>query len=68
MNNLFGTFDIPGAAESDAAVDELVKERDRLRAARKFAEADAIRDQLTEQGVTLEDSPEGTRWWQEPTS
>ncbi|MFB8123150.1 cysteine--tRNA ligase [Streptomyces bacillaris] len=68
VNNLFGTFDIPGAAQSDAAVDELVKERDRLRAAKKFAEADAIRDQLTEQGLILEDSPEGTRWWKEPTS
>ncbi|MFJ7187452.1 cysteine--tRNA ligase [Streptomyces bacillaris] len=68
VNNLFGTFDIPGAAQSDAAVDELVKERDRLRAAKKFVEADAIRDQLTEQGLILEDSPEGTRWWKEPTS
>ncbi|MFJ6074450.1 cysteine--tRNA ligase [Streptomyces sp. NPDC093065] len=68
VNNLFGTFDIPGAAQSDAAVDELVKERDRLRAARKFAEADAIRDQLTQQGVVLEDSPEGTRWWKESTT
>ncbi|MFF5701534.1 DALR domain-containing protein [Streptomyces sp. NPDC012794] len=68
VNNLFGTFDIPGAAQSDAAVDELVKERDRLRAAKKFAEADAIRDQLTQQGVILEDSPEGTRWWKEPTA
>ncbi|MEV0447266.1 cysteine--tRNA ligase [Streptomyces sp. NPDC050600] len=68
VNNLFGTFDIPGSAQSDAAVDELVKERDRLRAARKFAEADAIRDQLTQQGVVLEDSPEGPRWWKETTS
>ncbi|MEU1277369.1 DALR domain-containing protein [Streptomyces sp. NPDC005805] len=68
VNNLFGTFDIPGSAQSDAAVDELVKERDRLRAAKKFAEADAIRDQLTQQGVVLEDSPEGTRWWKETTS
>ncbi|MFG2114762.1 cysteine--tRNA ligase [Streptomyces sp. NPDC048718] len=68
VNNLFGTFDIPGSAQSDAAVDELVKERDRLRAAKKFAEADAIREQLTQQGVVLEDSPEGTRWWKETTS
>ncbi|MEV2203293.1 cysteine--tRNA ligase [Streptomyces fradiae] len=68
VNNLFGTFDIPESAQSDAALDELVKERDRLRAAKKFAEADAIRDQLTQQGVVLEDSPEGTRWWKETTS
>ncbi|MBT2451808.1 cysteine--tRNA ligase [Streptomyces sp. ISL-43] len=67
VNNLFGTFDIAGADQGDTAVDDLVKERDRLRAARKFTEADAIREQLTKQGITLEDSPEGTRWWKENT-
>ncbi|BAU82815.1 cysteine--tRNA ligase [Streptomyces laurentii] len=68
VNSLFGCFDIPGSAQSDAVIDHLVRERDRLRAAREFAEADAIRDQLTQQGVVLEDSPEGTRWWKETTS
>ncbi|MCP3759671.1 cysteine--tRNA ligase [Streptomyces sp. TBY4] len=67
VNNLFGTFDIADADQGDTAVDDLVKERDRLRAARNFAEADAIRDQLIKQGITLEDSPEGTRWWKEKT-
>lgn len=50
-----------------ALVASLMRCSDRLRAAKKFAEADAIRDQLTQQGVILEDSPEGTRWWKEPT-
>lgn len=67
VNNLFGTFDIADADQGDTAVDDLVKERDRLRATRNFAEADAIRDQLIKQGITLEDSPEGTRWWKEKT-
>ncbi|MCJ0868441.1 cysteine--tRNA ligase [Streptomyces sp. AP-93] len=67
VNDLFGTFDIASADQGDTAVDDLVKERDRLRAARNFAEADAIRDQLIKQGITLEDSPEGTRWWKEKT-
>jgi cysteinyl-tRNA synthetase len=34
-----------------------------LRAARRFAEADAIRDELHGQGIVIEDSAGDTRWW-----
>jgi cysteinyl-tRNA synthetase len=46
----------------DAEIDALVRERDEARAARDFARADAIRDELGGRGVQLEDTPTGTIW------
>lgn len=40
----------------------LVDLRAEARAQRNFEQADQIRDRLTELGIALEDSPEGTRW------
>jgi cysteinyl-tRNA synthetase len=40
----------------------LIEMRQEARQARNWAQADAIRDRLAEMGVSLEDSPEGTRW------
>ncbi len=49
---------------SDAApfVDLLLEMRAEMRAIKQWALADKIRDRLAEQGVTLEDSREGTTW------
>lgn len=45
-----------------AWVEERIAQRNAARAARDFARADAIRDEVAERGFALEDTPEGTRW------
>jgi len=47
---------------SDDDIDALVSERQTARTARDFARADAVREQLTELGVVVEDTPSGPRW------
>ena len=51
-----------GTAVDAAHVDALIAERNAARAARDFARADAIRKELAELGVTIEDGAQGTRW------
>lgn len=52
-------------AEEDADVDEeikkLVDEREAARAAKDFAKADQIRDELKAKGITLKDTPQGVQ-------
>ncbi len=50
------------AGLSDAQIDTLMAERESLRQARKFAEADSLRDRLADQGIVIEDSAAGPRW------
>ena len=62
--------DRPWSEDSLAAapfIDLLVSIRTELRTARQFALADQIRDGLAQQGVTLEDGPQGTQWQQQAT-
>jgi cysteinyl-tRNA synthetase len=52
-----------GAAEDDdARIQALIDERIAAKAARDFARADAIRKQLADDGILLEDTPQGVRW------
>jgi cysteinyl-tRNA synthetase len=45
-----------------AAILALIDERNAARAAKDFARADAARNSLQEMGVSVMDTPEGTRW------
>lgn len=46
----------------DELVVALVQQRQRARADKDFATADAVRDQLAAAGVEVEDTPQGPRW------
>jgi len=48
--------------ESDPRIDARVAERQAARAARDWARADALRDELAKEGIEIVDSPEGPRW------
>jgi len=50
---------------ADAEIDALIEERKAARDNKDFGRADAIRDELTEKGIALEDTPHGTVWHRE---
>lgn len=52
---------VEGQLSSDK-IDALLAKRKAARACRDFDAADAIRDQLADSGVSIEDSPDGTSW------
>ncbi len=49
----------------DDDIQALIDERLEARKAKNFARSDEIRDLLKEQGIVLEDTPQGTRWRRE---
>jgi len=54
-----------GAADEQVVgklVDILIKRRSEARAEKDFVKADALRTELDEIGIVLEDKPEGTQW------
>jgi len=57
------TLDIAkSAALSDAQVEELVAKHSEARKNRDFKTSDAIRNQLAEEGILLENTKDGVRW------
>ena len=66
---LLGLLDTPvteyfqGDADVDAAaIEALIQARNEARANKDFARADEIRNELTDMGIELEDTRDGTRW------
>ena len=51
-----------GSGLEESSIDALIKERGAAKAAKDFARADAIRQQLAEQGIALKDAAGGTAW------
>ena len=46
----------------DADIEKMIEERQAARKAKDFARADAIRNELLEKGIVLEDTREGVKW------
>ncbi|HEV2746252.1 MAG TPA: cysteine--tRNA ligase [Allosphingosinicella sp.] len=55
-------FQGEGPARIDKHVDERIAARAEAKKRRDFAEADGIRAALAEEGILLEDTPQGTTW------
>ena len=51
-----------GAGISDEEVNRLIEERNAAKKARDFVRSDAIRKQLTDAGIVVEDTKDGIRW------
>jgi cysteinyl-tRNA synthetase len=49
-------------SEISTKVESLLEMRESARASKNWPESDRIRDELTEMGVVVEDSPDGTKW------
>lgn len=69
MNDLLGVVEASSAPPADdapdpddARIDALLAERQAARAARDFARADAIRDEIVAMGIEIMDTPDGARW------
>jgi len=67
LRELCGVLGVPvdaekGGGAADEKVEALIARRQEARARRDFKEADAIRDELRDMGIALEDTPAGVKW------
>ena len=63
-DRVFGFLEEEAASSlDDDAIDALILARGEARASKDFARADAIRDELVAAGITLEDTPDGVKWF-----
>ena len=69
MCSIIGIFENPAAEQAEGGselegklVEVLIGLRQEARAAKNFAQADALRDALTNLGIVLEDTAQGARW------
>ncbi|MCD8496969.1 MAG: hypothetical protein LRZ85_02120 [Alphaproteobacteria bacterium] len=59
---LKGTIVQDASAPDDAVIEGLLEERRAAKAAKDFARADAIRNELSSMGIAIEDTAQGTQW------
>jgi cysteinyl-tRNA synthetase len=50
------------SGEAEAKIEDLIAKRNAYRKAKEWKLADEVRNQLTEMGVAIEDTPKGTTW------
>ncbi|MBQ1351783.1 MAG: cysteine--tRNA ligase, partial [Oscillospiraceae bacterium] len=62
LTNVLGLLYRKEEKSLDAAIEEMIEKRQAARKAKDFKTADAIRDQLKEMGILLEDTPQGVKW------
>ena len=63
--DVLGRNQVQGTASTDdfaEQVDALIAARNDARAAKDFAEADRLRDEIADLGIAIHDGPEGTTW------
>ncbi|MGM9936831.1 MAG: cysteine--tRNA ligase [Candidatus Ornithomonoglobus sp.] len=62
LGGVLGLFVKEQKKSLDAEVEELIKKRNEARAAKDWATADAIRDQLKTMNIILKDTKDGVKW------
>ena len=62
VDSVLGVMDFEQENKTSEEDLKLIKEREKLREEKKWAEADKIRDKLTERGILLDDTAKGTKW------
>ena len=62
FDRIFDVFQVEERPSADPEILRLIEERERARTDRDYRRADEIRDVLLAQGISLEDTREGTRW------
>lgn len=59
---IFGIEFSQDADEADSEIEALIEQRKQAREEKDWAKSDAIRDQLKDMGIIVEDTPQGMRW------
>jgi len=63
FDNIFGVIGITSIQEeAEDQIEKMIQMREKARKSRDFSKADAIRDELLEKGIVIEDTPHGPKW------
>lgn len=62
LGGVLGLFQKSGKKSLDEEVEALIEQRNKARAEKDWAAADAIRDKLKEMNIVLKDTPMGVKW------